>query len=190
MSGTEIVIKIDILYFLGVIGTLLAITWYASSRFGKVENSIEWIKREMDRIQRELDWIKSELTGLWDAVKGREASRAGVESVGSPIQPTELGWKYIKESGLGKIVDEEKREELLKKLRDLLGEDYTEYDAQESARRILMSSKNDPAFRPIKDYAFNNGIDADVILRLGGLLLRDNFLKIPHHTAASRNEAE
>lgn len=171
MNGTELVLKINILYFLGIIGTLLGITWYAAYKFGTLEDSIKWVKRE--------------LSNLWDAIKTREAMRAGVEGKGSPINPTELGWKYIKESGLERIVDEEKKEELLEKLRNFLGKDYTEYDVQENARKILVSMKDDPTLKPIKEYAFNNGIDVDIILLLGGLLLRDNFLNQPHQIAPS-----
>ena len=94
MNGTELVIKIDIIYFLGIIGTLIVLAYFAGGRFEKLENSVEWIKRE--------------LTNLWSAIKGREAVRAGLAAKGSPINPTELGWKYIKESGLENIVDKEK----------------------------------------------------------------------------------
>ena len=171
MNVTEIIIKIYFLYFLGIVGTLIGLTWYASHKFSKLENSIEWIKRE--------------LGNLWDAVKGREARRAGAEATGSPINPTELGWKYIRESGLDKIVDTEKKEELLEKLKNSLGKDYAEYDVQEKARKLVVSMKDDPMFKPVKEYAFSNGIDVDIILLLGGLLLRDNFLNQQHQTAPS-----
>ncbi len=173
MTGTELVIKVDIVYFLGIVGTLVAITWFAGHKFGKLENSIDWIKRELEN--------------LWSAIKGREAVRAGLEAKGSPLNPTELGWKYIKESSLENIVDREKKDWLLEKLKDSLGKNYTDYDVQETARRLLVSMKDDPIFKPVKEYAFSNGVDADIILLLGGLLLRDNFLNHPHQSSQPSN---
>ena len=140
MTGTELVIKVDMIYFLGIVGTLVAITWFAGHKFGKLEDSIDWIKRELEN--------------LWSAIKGREAVRAGLEAKGSPLNPTELGWKYIKESNLENIVDREKREMLLEKLKDALGKAYTEYDVQEQARRLLVSMKDDPISIPSK-YRFS-----------------------------------
>lgn len=172
MNSTEIIIKIDIIYFLGIIGTLVVFALYAGHRIGGVENSIEWVKRELQNI--------------WDTMKGREAQRSGIEASGSPIQPTEFGWKYLRESGLDKIADEQKKEFLLQTLRSLLlldHIDHTDYDVQETARRVMVSLRDDPMMVEVKQYAFNNGLDVDMILRLGGLLLRDNFLGQPHKTA-------
>lgn len=175
MNGTELIIKIDILYFLGIIGTLIIIVWYAASKFGKLEDSIDWIKREFGN--------------LWDAIKNREAQRSGLEAAGSPINPTELGWKYIKESGLDNIIDQEKKEYLLEQLQNSLDtENNTEYDVQEKARKLLVLMRDNQMFKPIKEYAFNNGIDVDIILRLGGLLLRDNFLKKSHKIAPPKKQ--
>lgn len=175
-GGTELVIKVDILYFLGIVGTLIVIAWFTGWRFGKLHDSIEWIKRE--------------LTNLWEAIKGKEARRLGAEAPGSPTHPTELGWKYIRESGLDNIVDKEKREDLIEKLKNILGKEYADYDVQEQARRLLVSMKDDPAFKAVKDYGFNNGVDVDIILLLGGLLLRDNFLNQPHQTAPTPQERQ
>lgn len=169
MATNPITINIDWQWALGIIGTLILIAFYAGSRLGRLENS--------------MGWIKTELTNLWTAILGKEAIRHGLEGKGSPLNPTELGWKYIKESGLENIVDHEKRDELLAKLKETLGDNTSEYDVQESARKLLLSIKDDPMFKPVKDYAFNNGIDADIILILGGLLLRDNYLNRQHQSS-------
>lgn len=98
-----------------------------------------------------------------------------VEAPGSPLQPTEYGAKLIKESGLETILNN-KAEELKKELGELLPKEYTPYDVQEFARKLMVSKKDDPDFRAVKDYAYSNGLDADIILQAGGLWLRDDFL--------------
>jgi hypothetical protein len=42
MNG--ITIYIDWPYFLGIIGTLIAMAYYANGRFTKIETTIEWLK--------------------------------------------------------------------------------------------------------------------------------------------------
>lgn len=98
-----------------------------------------------------------------------------VESSGSPLGPTEYGKKLIVDSGLGKILDNNKSF-LEEKLTNKLKKNFTEYDVQESARTLLIELKADVIMNPVKNYAFQNGIDVDIILRAGGLWLRDDYL--------------
>lgn len=98
-----------------------------------------------------------------------------VEAPGSPLQPTEYGAKLIKESGL-EIMLNDKKQALIKELKELLPDEHTPYDVQEVARNLMVSKKGDPDFKSVKDYAYKNGLDADVILQAGGLWLRDDFL--------------
>jgi len=98
-----------------------------------------------------------------------------VEAPGSPLQPTEYGAKLIKESGLERILND-KKQALIEELNKLLPDEHTPYDVQEGARKLMISKKDDSDFKGVKDYAYKNGLDADVILQAGGLWLRDDFL--------------
>jgi len=169
MEGTELVIKIDIIYFFGIMASLIAIAWYGGNRLGAIEASIGWIKEEFQKV--------------WDTLTGREAQRMGAEGKGSPVNPTEIGWKYLRESGLDKLVDKEKREWLLNNLKNSLPKNYTEYDVQEVAKRVMYSLRDDPIMVEVKKYALSSGLDADMILRLGAYLLRDNLLEWEHSIA-------
>lgn len=166
MSGTELIIKIDMIYFLGIIGTILTLAWIFSNKLSAIETSIIWIKRELGR--------------LWNSISSMESRLAGVEGSKSPLNPTQLGWKWLNESGLAKIIDEEKKTWLLQNLRNSLPPNYTDYDVQEVARRVMVSLKDDSLMKEVKQYAFEHGIDIEMLLRLGGLLLRDNFLERKH----------
>src|SRR3989344_2236276 len=89
------------------------------------------------------------------------------ESPGSPLNPTEYGEILIKESGLERILDENK-ERLFSELKNTLPQQYIEYDVQEVARKVLIS---------LKKYAYTKGISVETILNTGGLWLRNDFLK-------------
>lgn len=98
-----------------------------------------------------------------------------VEAPGSPLQPTAFGEQLIKDSGLKKILDDQSsflKAELSKKV----SEKDTEYDVQEKARSLLIELKNIEMMNPVKKYAYDNGLDVDIILKAGGLWLRDDFL--------------
>ncbi len=101
-----------------------------------------------------------------------------VEAPGSPLRPTEYGKKLIVESGLEKILDEQGvaiKDQLKKKL----GDNETEYDVQEKARSLLLELKESEMMNPVKKYAYENGINVDLIFKAGGLWLRDDFLGNP-----------
>ena len=98
-----------------------------------------------------------------------------VEAPGSPLQPTIFGEKLIKESGLEKILNDQNsflKTELAKRV----SQKYTEYDVQEKARSFLLDLKETDIMNQVKKYAYDNGLDIDVILKAGGLWLRDDFL--------------
>src|SRR3989338_7382026 len=168
---TNLEINIGIVQALSIIfvicGSLISIAWYASSRFTALETS--------------LTWIKDDLVKLWGSIKGKEAKQQGLEAPGSPLNPTQKGWDWLNESGLSAIIDNEpNRSSLIEKMRAKLPNNYTEYDVQELANEVLSSLKDDPMMSKVKEYAFNNGLDYDLILRLWRLLLRDNFLGSKH----------
>lgn len=93
----------------------------------------------------------------------------------SPLKPTLYGVKLIKESGLEKILDDNKQF-LMDEVKKLLTKDYTEYDVQEMSRKALLTLKSNPILNPVKEYAFNNGMNIDTVLNTGGLWLKDDFL--------------
>ena len=43
MNG--ITIYVDWAYFLGIVGTLIGIAYYANGRFTKIETTVEWLKQ-------------------------------------------------------------------------------------------------------------------------------------------------
>ncbi len=122
--------------------------------------------------------LQTDMRDLISRIARLEGRLEGVSASASPIQPTELGAKYIRDSGLEKILDE-KKISFCDNLKNSLPQNYTEYDVQETARRIMLSLRDELMMRPIKEYAFKEGLEVEVILGVGALWLRDDFLNHP-----------
>lgn len=173
---TELVFRISLIYFLGIIGTLLTITWFASKKFSSLETSINWIKKELSKHWGEIKEMKRDVGDFRLAMAGLEKGR-------SPLAPTDKGWGYLKGSGLVDIIDKTHRELLLGKLKENLPQKHAGYDVQEMARQVMLGMKDDPIMKSVKEYALNSGISVDLLLLTSGLLLRDNFLGWKHEIA-------
>jgi hypothetical protein len=52
MNG--ITIYVDWAYFLGIVGTLIGIAYYANGRFTKIETTVEWLKETLLEIKEQL----------------------------------------------------------------------------------------------------------------------------------------
>jgi hypothetical protein len=53
MNG--ITIYVDWAYFLGIVGTLIGIAYYANGRFTKIETTVEWLKEILLEIKERLE---------------------------------------------------------------------------------------------------------------------------------------
>ncbi len=42
-------------YALGIIGTLIALAWYAGGRFSRIETSIEWLRMMMNEVKHDIE---------------------------------------------------------------------------------------------------------------------------------------
>ncbi|MBI4118747.1 MAG: hypothetical protein HY452_00605 [Parcubacteria group bacterium] len=166
--------------------SLLAVIWKAKSEIA-------------DTINKELSPFKSIGINITNAIvevqtilrnrfKGVNIVHGLVERGSSPLNPTEYGARLIKDSGLEKIL-EDNREFLCTKLKASLPRDYTEYDVQEKARELLLFLKDDPILNPVKNWIYHNPvIDIEIILKAGGLWLRDDFLGHPRKIAENKDE--
>ncbi len=100
------------------------------------------------------------------------------EKSGSPLKVSVFGANLIKESGLEKILDDNKIS-LIEKVKKSLPSNYSPYDVQEKSRQALLALKENEMMKPVKDYAFENSLLVESILNPAGLWLRDDFLNEP-----------
>lgn len=147
----NIVIYIGIYKFIGVIGTLIVGTWYASHRLTKVETKITITENRIGALEGRFD--KSFATQ-------------------SPISLLPRGKDILDHSGLKKYIDDNK-DILLEqcKSKKILSNPY---DIQESSFRFFDEIEFPVELEEkIKNAAFNFGSSLEVIRRIGGIYFRD-----------------
>ncbi len=67
---SDIIINIDWPYFLGVIGTLIGIAYYANGRMTKLETSVEWLKEAVLELK----------------MKSEELAKSLIDDAGAPAR--------------------------------------------------------------------------------------------------------
>jgi hypothetical protein len=55
----NLIINVNWEYFLGILGTLIALAYYANGRFTKLETSVEWLKDAMRELKINAGWTSS-----------------------------------------------------------------------------------------------------------------------------------
>lgn len=95
---------------------------------------------------------------------------------GSPLELTEYGTKLINESGFKELM-KVCRDRLVKRVRDK--NPTTNYDIQEDSIDVIkeLLESNDETLKPLKDYAFNNGLSVEILAPPAGIVLRDEVMK-------------
>ncbi len=189
MNETTIILNIGagalivgiLVFFLG----LLAIIWKGKKEIADtVKEELSPYKNMNNRV---INAITEVQTVLRNKYKGVNISHNLMETSGSPLGPTEFGAQMIKDSGLEKILNDNS-ETLCIKLKAALPKEYTEYDVQEKARELLMSLKDDPMMIPLKRWVYEHPSDITLILKVGGLWLRDDFLKVPRRVHQNKDQ--
>ncbi|MFZ3076851.1 MAG: hypothetical protein WA139_00150 [Candidatus Aenigmatarchaeota archaeon] len=130
------------------------------------------------RLNKHLNPIKLAITEIQTifSVGGQDIKHSLTEVSNSPLQPTDFGLELLKKSGMEEYV-KANEDSLIKKVKEKLKKGYTAYDVQEQSIKLMVELKDGNMLNTIKEYAFNNGMSIETILRLGGLMLRDKFLK-------------
>jgi hypothetical protein len=159
MESTELIIKIGIFETLGIIvtvcGSIVGAAWYASGKFSRTETSIEGLDTRLTNIESYIN---------------------DVTKTASPISLTEKGNKALQDSGLKDFIDKNKEAFILECQKN--HNMKSDYDIQISAFKYFDNIFFGDEFdKKIKDYAFNNGLNMDVMRRIGGIYYRDICLE-------------
>jgi hypothetical protein len=154
----DLVITVSWEFFLGILGSIIALAYYTNGRFTRLETNVEWLTDALHEVT-----IRAENTSskLFDA--------------NSPVSLTKGGRRSLEESGLKSYIDLRKRD-LLDQLRGAARFDL--YDIQDAAFRLLGRLPFEGGFdRRLKRFAFENGVSTDLLRRIGAIYLRDIALK-------------
>lgn len=154
-----IVINIDWEYFLGIIGSLIAIAYYAQGRFTALETDVSWLKETI-----------SELTIRAENV------RAKLFRSSSPASLTPAGYMALKRSGLRSYIDANQNA-LLGRLDTVRSDPY---ELQRHTFRLLAELPLEGAVaHHLNKFAFAHDISTDLLRRVGAIYLRD--IAAPSH---------
>ena len=150
----NVIININWEYFLGLVGTLIALAYYANGRFTRLETSVEW------------------LTETFRGLKiASENSSAKLFGVGSPVSLTREGERVLSLSGLKSYIDTHE-ERLTAQCRR--NSSYDRYEVQSSTFRVFADWKFDRHFEHrVNEFAFANGMSPDLLRRVGAIYFRD-----------------
>lgn len=141
-------------------GALIGIAWKGSARFTAIETSMDWIKKTLDELKLTSD---------------NQASGNPAFASHSPVSLTEIGQKWLSDSGLQQYIDT-KRHELLSKCRDK--QNTNPYEVQKYIFSFFDNLDLDPQFENrLKEFAFDKGTTTGVMRRVGAIYLRDMCLQ-------------
>jgi hypothetical protein len=139
-------------FFLTVMGSLIALAYYANGRFTGLETNVDWLK-----------------TTISELLINAENVRTKLFKNGSPVSLTPNGYHVLARSGLRSYVDA-KRNALLSALHT----SSDQYDLQRKAFQLLAELRfEDPVARRLHDFAFANGVSTDLLRRVAAIYLRD-----------------
>jgi hypothetical protein len=150
----NVIINVNWEYFLGLIGTLIALAYYANGRFTRLETSVEW------------------LTETFRALKlASENSSAKLFGIGSPVSLTADGERALSLSGLKSYIDTHKERLTARFWRT---SSLDQYEIQSAAFKTVAEWTFERPFeRQLNEFAFANGMSPDLLRRVGAIYFRD-----------------
>jgi hypothetical protein len=147
-------------FFLGILGSLIAIAYSSNGRFTALETDVGWLKEAISEL-----------------LISAENVRTKVFKTGSPVSLTPTGYIMLQRSGLRSYIDTKKRS-LLADLRTRAIADP--YELQRNAFRLLAALPfEDIVAHHLNEFAFANGISTDLLRRIAAIYLRD--IAAPSH---------
>lgn len=154
LGMNELVINVTWEYFLGILGAIIALAYYASSRFTRLETNMEWLSD----VVRDL------------AIRAENTSTKLFDT-GSPVSLTFLGHMHLHQSGLKSYIDR-RRIDLLRQLRTSAPPDL--YSVQDAAFRLMARiAFEQPFARRLHTFAYKKGVSTDLLRRAAAIYLRD-----------------
>jgi hypothetical protein len=149
-----LIINVSWEYFLGIIGSLIAIAYYTNGRFTVIETDIGWLKETLS-----------------DLAINAENITAKLFKNGSPVSLTASGYLVLQRSGLKSYIDT-KRRKLLAAINVRPASDP--HDMQRRAFRVLAELNfEEMVGHHLSNFAFSNGISMSILRRVGAIYLRE-----------------
>jgi hypothetical protein len=144
----SLIIYISWEYFLGIIGALIGIAYYANGRLTKLETSVEWLAEAVRELRTQF-----------------ENGARKLFNPGSPIKLTRVGRRILERSGMKSYVDTHK-EELL----GLCKDQADSYSFQGAAFHLFEGLRFDERdARQLRQAAHATGLSIEILRRAGAI---------------------
>ena len=170
MEEGVILVQINWIYFLGIIGALICVAYYAGSKLKAVETDISWLKRGLDEIKETVkDVANNQITA-----KDNRSKNGELFGSASPLRLKSEGLKVLEGSGMKEYVDIHEEE-----LHEKCGHDcdISAYEIQENVFDLFDTLEFDKETdKKLKDYAYGEGLSMETIRRIGAIYFRDKCL--------------
>lgn len=151
--------------------TLLIMLFGGWALVAKYQQKIDDAKEDIKDLKRDVHELQMKLTEVSTKLEERTGnSEAKVLTRNSPVALNDYGQKLLRDSGGDRFVVTN-LEELVDKIKKLGFK--SAYDVQENAKGVIESITNEERFVPIKDYAYKEGIELNLINTVMGVYLRD-----------------
>lgn len=135
---------------------------------GEMKKSISTINNRCFKLESATVELQTVLTG-----RGRKFSQKLEVAPGSPLKITPYGEELAKQIDAYNFVEEHK-DFFFSSIENKTP--LTAYDVQTVARSILDEALSNPIMNKPKSFAYENGMNIDVLLNILGVILRDKYL--------------
>lgn len=138
---------------------------------GKYKQKVDTLEDNIKTLQQEMKDLSKSVTACETRLEERQKyTPENVVKRRSPVTLSGVGTELLKKSGGDKFVDEHLND-LIERIKQKSPK--TAYDVQVLSQEVLKDIQNDDIFNPIKDFAFKEGTDLDVMFVVMGIYLRD-----------------
>lgn len=155
----------------GIVISGLISFFIASSKIGEYKNKVNTVCTEISELKREVKELTTKLVECSVKIEERTRSYASTLTKSeSPLSLTPQGQILLSQSGSDKFVLDNQAD-LIKKIEEK--NPHSAYDIQVYAKQVIEETQNEVGFKPLKDFAFNKGIDLEPIILVMSIFLRD-----------------
>jgi len=167
----------DIWITLGGVAISALIAFIVSSmKIGEYKTKVDTACTDIAKLEQQARELSTELTKCSTKIDERTRSYAStLTKVESPVSLSNMGKDLVSRSGADKFVLDNQTD-LIDKIRTKTP--HSAYDVQTFAREVVEEIQNESRFKPLKDFAFKEGLDLDPIFIVMGIYLRDIALPI------------
>lgn len=160
----------------GVLVSALVAFITSNIRIGEYKNKVDTLCNDIIDLKKESRENSGKLVECSTKIDERTRSYAStLTKRESPVSLTPVGKDLLSQSGSDKFVLDN-QSDLVEKIK--AKSPKSAFDVQVFSRQVVEEIQNEERFKPLKDFAYNEGYDLEPIFIVMGLYLRDIALPL------------